>query len=228
MKKFSILLIACFIWTVSPNTFSQIKIIKVWPDKIPDSIVNKNYKEQDLSDESGIYRIKKVKDPTLTVFTPASGNGAAIIICPGGGYGHLAYAKEGVAVAKWFSSIGVTAFILKYRLPSDSIMKNKAIAPLQDAQESIRIVRRNAKEWNINPGKIGVIGFSAGGSLASLLCTHYNDKIYNCDTTSAKPDFSILLYPVISMREEITHPGSRKIFSAIIHRKKRSSIFQAN
>ncbi len=203
------LIFISFLFLICFSTNAQVKVINVWTNKIPDSIPNKNYKELDLSNKNGIYQIRKVKVPTLTVYTPSEGNGAAVIICPGGGYEHLAYAIEGVKVAKWFNKIGVTALILKYRLPSDSIMQNKAIGPLQDAQEAIRIVRRNAKLWNINPHKIGVIGFSAGVSLASLLCTHYNDKIYNCDTTSARPDFSILLYPVISMEDSITHMGSR-------------------
>ena len=193
-------------------TNAQEKIIKVWPGKIPGAIENSVYKEEDLTNESGVYRISKVTDPTLTVFAPPKekANGTAIIICPGGGYEHLAYAHEGVATAKWLNEIGITAFILKYRLPSDLIMKDKSVGPLQDAQEAMRIVRRNAKEWNINPDKIGVIGFSAGGHLASTLCTHYNDEVYNADTTSARPDFSILLYPVISMKPDITHKGSRK------------------
>lgn len=193
-------------------TNAQEKIIKVWPGKIPGAIENSVYKEEDLTNESGVYRISKVTDPTLTVFAPPKekANGTAIIICPGGGYEHLAYAHEGVATAKWLNEIGITAFILKYRLPSDLIMKDKSVGPLQDAQEAMRIVRRNAKEWNINPGKIGIIGFSAGGHLASTLCTHYNDEVYNADTTSARPDFSILLYPVISMKPDITHKGSRK------------------
>ena len=209
MKKILLPFIICSFLLISSFVPAQEKIIKVWPDKIPDSIVNNNYKEQDLSNRNGIYRISKVTDPTLSIFIPSEGNSAAVIICPGGGYEHLAYTKEGIDVAKWFNKIGVAAFVLKYRLPSDSIMKDKTIGPLQDAQEAMRIVRRNAKSWNINPDKIGVIGFSAGGSLASLLCTHYNDKIYDCDSTSAKPDFSILLYPVISMKADITHMGSR-------------------
>jgi acetyl esterase/lipase len=210
MKKLYTLALLTIFLFLTLSTQAQVKIIKVWPGKIPNSIINKTYKEQDLTYKNGIYRIKRVKVPTLMIFTPQNGNGSAVVICPGGGYGHLAYAKEGVDIAKRFNKMGVMAFILKYRLPSDSIMKNKSIGPLQDAQEAVRIVRRNSKEWKINPEKIGVIGFSAGGSLASLLCTHYNDKIYNCDFTSAKPDFSILLYPVISMKEEITHMGSRK------------------
>jgi len=209
MKKILFPVIAFFFLLLNSYTSAQVKIIKVWPNKIPDSIINKNYKEQDFSNENGIYRISKVTEPTLSVFISLKGNGTAVIICPGGGYEHLAYQKEGVDVAKWLNKIGVAAFVLKYRLPSDSIMKNKSIGPLQDAQEAIRIVRRNSKTWNVNPNKIGIMGFSAGGSLASLLCTHYNDKIYDNDSTSAKPDFSIFLYPVISMRAEITHMGSR-------------------
>jgi acetyl esterase/lipase len=118
---------------------------------------------------------------------------------------------EGYQIAEWFNNIGVTAIILKYRLPNDKIMQDKTIGPLQDAQEAIRIVRRHSKEWNINPGKIGIMGFSAGGNLASTASTHFNDIVYSLsDTTSARPDFSILAYPVISMDSSITHMGSRE------------------
>ena len=122
----------------------------------------------------------------------------------------LAIKHEGSQVAEWLNKRGITALVLKYRLPDTSIMTNKTIGPLQDAQKAIRIVRRNATEWNIDPHKIGVMGFSAGGHLASTLSTHYNEKVYNStDTTSARPDFSILIYPVISMDKTITHMGSR-------------------
>lgn len=199
-----------FICLSASLIFGQSQVIKVWKDKVPGSVVDKNYKEQDLTDKTVIYRIKKVSEPTLRVYLPEKGNGAAVVICPGGGYTHLAYAKEGAATARWFKTIGVAAFILKYRLPSDLIMKNKSIGPLQDAQEAMRIVRRNAKKWKIDPDKIGIVGFSAGGHLAASLCTHYNARLYNSDSTSARPDFSVLLYPVISMRKNITHEGSRK------------------
>ncbi len=190
---------------------AQQKVIKLWPNKIPGAIENSSYKEVDLSNVSGIYRISKVTDPTLTVFNPSKDkvNGTAIIICPGGGYAHLAFTKEGVDVAKWLNSLGVTAFVLKYRLPSSKIMKDKSIGPLQDAQRAIRIVRSNAKQWNLNPNKIGIMGFSAGGHLAASLSTLYNQKVYNSNTVSARPDFSVLLYPVISMEAKITHEGSR-------------------
>jgi acetyl esterase/lipase len=106
--------------------------------------------------------------------------------------------------------MGITAFVLKSRLPLDEIMTDKSIGPLEDVQEAMRNVRRHAKEWNINPDKIGIMGFSAGGHLASTLSTHFNDNVYDpIDTTSARPDFSILIYPVISMDSEITHMGSR-------------------
>lgn len=136
-------------------------------------------------------------------------NGSAVLIFPGGAYSYLALYKEGEKVAEWLNSLGITAFVLKYRLPNDRIMKNKTIGPLQDAQEAIRIIRRNSKEWNIDPSKIGVLGFSAGGHLAATLSTHYQYMVYDSDATSARPDFSILIYPVISMEEGITHNGSK-------------------
>jgi len=189
---------------------AQPKIIKIWPSQVPGSISNPAYRE--ISEFTDILRISQVSDPDIAVFLPPAekATGTAVVICPGGGYGILAYDYEGADIAKWLNTIGIAGIILKYRLPSDLIMKNKTIGPLQDAQEAIRIVRRNAKEWNINPLKIGIMGFSAGGHLASTLSTHYMDKVYETtDTTSARPDFSILIYPVISMDKDITHGGSR-------------------
>jgi acetyl esterase/lipase len=161
--------------------------------------------------DSQLTSTSKVTVPTLSLFLPDKdkSNGTAIVICPGGGYLHLAIDKEGFKIAKWLNTLGITAFVLKYRLPSDEIMENKTIGPLQDAQEALRIVRRDAKKWNINPEKIGIMGFSAGGHLASTVSTHYLDEVYVHDTISAKPNFSILIYPVISMEEEITHQGSK-------------------
>jgi acetyl esterase/lipase len=209
MKKINYSLLLLLL--ISLSALSQEKI-NVWSGNIPGSIEDTQYKEIDLSNETGIYRILKVKIPTLTIFNPPHGeaNGTAILICPGGGYSHLAYTKEGVDIAKWFNTLGITAFVLKYRLPSDSIMKDKTIGPLMDAQKAMRVIRSNAEKWNINPNKIGVTGFSAGGHLASTLCTHYDKKVYDSDTVSAKPDFSILGYPVISMDADIAHKGSKE------------------
>ncbi|AWK06333.1 beta-galactosidase [Flavobacterium crocinum] len=191
---------------------AQKKEIPLW-DKIPDEIQSKDYVEKVDYNKDGIAEgVRKVTVPTLTAYfaDPEKSNGSAVIICPGGAYGMLAINKEGFKVAEWLNNIGIHAFVLKYRLPNDLIMKNKTVAPLQDAQEALRMVRRNAMKWKINPNKIGIMGFSAGGHLASTLSTHYNDKVYiPSDTTSAKPNFSILIYPVISTQEGITHQGSK-------------------
>jgi len=156
--------------------------------------------------------LMKVTDPTLEMY-PAPvqhSSGTAVIICPGGGYGRLAIDHEGSLVAAKLNEWGITAFVLKYRLPSDAIMKQKSIGPLQDGQEAVRIVRRHGGEWNIDPHKIGIMGFSAGGHLAASVSTLYGDSLYTpMDTISARPDFSILVYPVISMDSTITHGGSR-------------------
>ena len=205
--KFFLLIVFAFTTLSSAQT----KVLKVWPDKIPGAIENPAIKEDTVKLENGQIRISKVVSPTITLFFPSKEtvNGAAVVICPGGGYGRLAIDHEGDFIAKWFNEIGVTGIVLKYRLPSDAIMKDKNIGPLQDVQEAIRIVRRNSKDWNIGPDKIGIIGFSAGGHLASTASTHFNEKVYDSDGTSARPDFAILLYPVISMNKEITHSGSR-------------------
>lgn len=191
---------------------AQNQIIPLWTEAIPDAIHDSSYQEKEISEEEIIKNSSKVVTPTLSVFFPDkdSSNGSSILIFPGGGYSHLAIDKEGTKVARWLNTLGITAFVLKYRLPNDQIMKAKTIGPLQDAQEAIRYIRRNAEKWKIKKNKIGVMGFSAGGHLAATLSTHYNDKVYQVsDSVSAKPDFSILIYPVISMTNEITHKGSQ-------------------
>ncbi|CAM3743562.1 alpha/beta hydrolase fold domain-containing protein [Flavobacterium chungbukense] len=210
-KKLKAVLISASLW-LSFTASGQKKEMPLW-DKIPDEIQSKEYAEKIDYNKNGIAEgIRKVTAPTLTAYfaDPIKSNGSAVIICPGGAYGMLAINKEGFKAAEWLNSIGIHAFVLKYRLPSDLIMKNKTVAPLQDAQEALRMVRRNAVQWKINPNKIGIMGFSAGGHLASTLSNHYNDKVYiPSDTTSAKPNFSILIYPVISAQESITHQGSK-------------------
>ncbi|WP_281310214.1 prolyl oligopeptidase family serine peptidase [Flavobacterium flavigenum] len=202
----------CISLGMSLSVFSQKKEIPLW-DKIPDAIENKEYTEKIVTNKDGIaVDVRKVTVPTLTAYfaDQEKSNGTSVIICPGGAYGMLAIDKEGYKVAEWLNSLGINAFVLKYRLPSDLIMKNKTVGPLQDAQEAVRLVRRNAVKWKLDPNKIGFMGFSAGGHLAATLATHYDDKVYiPSDTTSAKPNFSILIYPVISMQEGITHQGSK-------------------
>jgi acetyl esterase/lipase len=160
---------------------------------------------------NGAVRIASVINPTLTRFKPAKPNSMSVIICPGGGYGRLAVDHEGVEVAKAFNENGITAFVLKYRLPLDSIMKDKTTGPLQDAQQAIRMVRQQAVAWGLNPAKIGIMGFSAGGHLAATAATHFMQlaDATEKDTTSVRPDFAILIYPVISFDDSITHKGSK-------------------
>ncbi len=157
--------------------------------------------------------VNGVINPTLTVFLPdpAKATGSAVIICPGGGYGVLAISHEGYDMAKKFNEAGIAAFVLKYRLPKGGIMKDKSIGPLQDVQRAIQLVRESAKQWNINPNKIGILGSSAGGHLAATAGTHFNDaKIDNPNNISLRPDFLILNYPVISFTDSLTHQGSRQ------------------
>jgi pectinesterase len=158
-----------------------------------------------------VTRVAKVSNPTLTIFKPVKPNGRSVIICPGGGYSILAFDKEGTRVAEEMNRWGITAFVLKYRLPDDTTNIDRSLAPLQDAQQAIRLVRTNAKEWGINKNQIGIMGFSAGGHVASTAATHFDFKADagNNDTVSARPDFAVLIYPVISMDSSITHKGSR-------------------
>lgn len=201
----------CFILLFSAvmmNVQAQ-EIIPLYKGKIPGSKTPPaDYKETSVVGTTGLTSLSKVTDPTLTIFQPGKPNGTAVIICPGGGYSGLAFDKEGILVAKRFMEIGVTAFVLKYRLPSDLIMDDKSVGPLQDAMQAIYLVRKNAAIWNINPNRIGIMGFSAGGHLAGSLSTHYNDmKVQNQEQISLRPDFSILMYAVISFGE-YTHKGS--------------------
>jgi acetyl esterase/lipase len=210
MKKNPVIILVC-LWVVfSVASFAQEKTFNVWTGKIPGAIDDPAVKEETIKTETGAERVRYVTNPTLTAFYPPKekANGTAVIICPGGGYIRLAMPHEGYDVGKWFSENGVTAFVLKYRLPDDRIMQNKAVGPLQDIQESVRLVRRNAKEWGIDPNKIGVVGFSAGGHLASTVSTHYKDKVYDSDSTSARPDFSVLVYAVVSLTGKDIHAGS--------------------
>jgi acetyl esterase/lipase len=146
---------------------------------------------------------------SITVHRPApeTANGAAVVICPGGGYGGLVTGAEGHGIAKWLTAHGIAGIVLEYRLP-----KGRPFVPLLDAQRAIRMVRSNAKQWNIDPSHIGIIGFSAGGHLASTAGTHFDsgdpqaaDPI---DRVSCRPDFVILIYPVVTMGEK-THGGSK-------------------
>lgn len=189
------------------------QIMDLYPDKVPNSKIDANYIERsDTSKTDGKIRISKVTKPQLIAFYPEKGkaNGTSVIICPGGGYAILAITHEGYDIAKEFNKYGITAFVLKYRLPSDEIMLDKAIGPLQDAQQAMKTVRENASRWNLDTAKIGIMGFSAGGHLASTLETHYQKSLIdNPKNTNLRPDFAILGYPVVTMGK-FAHKGSKE------------------
>ncbi|MFD1142379.1 alpha/beta hydrolase [Larkinella insperata] len=157
--------------------------------------------------------VSNVVQPTLSIFLPPKdkATGAAVIICPGGGYGVLVMKREGYDVAEAFTKMGVAAFVLKYRLPNEKTMVDPSIGPLQDAQQALKTVRQRAKEWGVDPDRIGIMGFSAGGHLAATAGTHFKKSVVdNSEAVSVRPDFMILIYPVISFRDGIGHSGSRK------------------
>lgn len=149
--------------------------------------------------------------PTLTVFRPDHPNGKAIIICPGGGYRGVSIDKEGILVARELMRDSITAFVLKYRTPNDRTALDKSLAPLQDAQQAIRHVRSYAGDYKIRPDQIGIMGFSAGGHLAAILATRFDEAADSeqTDSISLRPDFAILIYPVISFDDTLAHKGSR-------------------
>nr|WP_294947493.1 alpha/beta hydrolase [uncultured Mucilaginibacter sp.] len=205
MKK---ILIACALIMTIFSAYSQQGPLPLYPKGVPNSKPTPAGYVQVTDANSWI---TKVSIPTITPYLPEKGtaNGAAIIIFPGGSYAGLANKHEGADIAKAFSSIGVTAFLVKYRLPTDEIMVDKTIGPLQDAQRAVQIVRQGASVWGIDPNRIGIIGFSAGGHLASTEGTHF-DKVLidNKDNISVRPDFMMLIYPVITFGPK-GHTGSR-------------------
>ena len=157
--------------------------------------------------------IKKVSRPVIQIYLPAKARatGASVVIFPGGSYAGLTFDFEGTQQARYFIDHGIAALVVKYRIPDDRTMVDKSMAPLQDAQQAMRFARQHAADWNLDPERIGAIGFSAGGHLASTLATHF-DKSYvdNPDHINLRPDFLVLVYPVISMDAKITHVDSRK------------------
>ena len=206
------LIIILSLFTMVTVSLKAQEVIPLYDGAIPGAKNSATYIEETVKGTDGISRVSKVVTPTLTVFSPLAdkANGTAVIICPGGGYGILAIDHEGYNVAKRFSEIGVTAFVLKYRLPSDEIMVDKTYALLQDAEQAIYLVRKNAKKYRIKSNKIGIMGFSAGGHLASTLLAHYTDiKITDAEKINLRPDFAALIYPVISFEQSV-HTGTMK------------------
>lgn len=177
---------------------------------IPNQIVVPNEEREDPFE--GIIIVSKVTEPAYQYFRVKEDNikRPCVIIYPGGAYFILASGHEGVEVAKFFNSIGVNAMVVKYRIPNDNAQVDKSIAPLQDAQQAMLLARSNAATWGIDANKIGILGFSAGGHLAASLSSHYADvKIDNPLNISLRPNFQILIYPVITMKD-FGHIGSKE------------------
>jgi len=193
--------------------FAQNHTLPLWPGNPP--LQNASDLKEEAT-QQGILRIANVQTPTIEVYLPTKqiATGEAVVIFPGGGYGILAYDWEGTDFAKWLNAQGIAGIVVKYRLPISKSLTDAKEVPLMDAQRAIRLVRKNAEAWNIDPTKVGVMGFSAGGHLASTLSTQYNHEVNRpkdeIDAIAARPDFSILVYPVISFRDAAVHSGSRK------------------
>ena len=198
-----------------------LQLILAQKDKIslyPEGIPCKSNLETELDYDSSGRIFKKVSDPEIWYYPSdkmkGKENNVAVLVIPGGGYWGLWFDKEGVDVAKWLNNIGVSAFVLKHRLPHWESKDCRSKVALMDAQRAMRIIRKNSKIWNIDPNKIGVLGFSAGGHLASTLSTHHDNGLdlsdLEIEKTSSRPDFSILVYPVITMNRPYAHNGSRE------------------
>ena len=205
-----LLLFALFTAVITQTAHSQ-EIIRLWPDgAIPNAVVGVQLTEKsDVGD--GILRISNVTVPTITAYLPPAGQatGAAVMICPGGGYSILASGHEGEDIARWLNGMGIAGFVLKYRLPNEKIMINQHEVPLVDAMQGITLIRQNATRYGIDPSMVGVMGFSAGGHLASTLATHFNRGTRAADGgAQVRPDFAILLYPVVTFGDQ-AHTGSR-------------------
>ena len=180
----------------SLSTFSQKKeIIYLWPGEVPGEVKEKQSPTIDTIRKDNVLRYNEVTNPAIEVCLPDRlvKNGSAIIVCPGGGYKILAYDKEGTEIAAWLNKLGFTAFVLQYRIP------DKKDGAIQDIQRAIRLVRSISQKRNLDPEKIGVIGFSAGGSLSARASTLFNKKTYSmvdkADSLSCRPDFTMLIYP---------------------------------
>ncbi|MCP9764361.1 alpha/beta hydrolase [Lacihabitans soyangensis] len=198
---------------VSQTLLAQYPIIPLYegnsPGLKPEAV---SKKENVVKEKDGITRINDITVPTLTVIKPKKKTSdASVIVCPGGGYAILAWDHEGTSIGEWFASKGVTAFVLKYRLPQDELFENAEVRPLQDAQQSIRYIRQNAEKFGVSANKIGIMGFSAGGHLAATASTHFSNQIGEITNPqiSVRPDFTILMYPVVSFSDKISHMGSR-------------------
>jgi len=204
------------VWLAQASFAAEPMEIPVWPPEALPKI--ERVKPEAVVDRGSTNKpdraVSNVTVPTLTVYLPEGNqtDTVAVIICPGGGYSHLSLDKEGHAVARWLNTIGVAGIVLKYRMPRPDLSAGQKPWPIQDGEQAIRLVRSHAAEWKIDPHHVGLMGFSAGGHLASSVGTHLETPTQTAtnpvERLSTRPDFMVLVYPVISMEEPIAHQGS--------------------
>jgi acetyl esterase/lipase len=209
MTRSSLLLLSLL--AALPLNASEPLVVKLWPSGAPEKpgVTIDAEKRIEPKNEKDVLRVTNVTEPTLTVYRPAPPvvpNGTAVLVCPGGGYGILAIEHEGTQVCDWLNSLGVTAVLLKYRVPVRD--KTPGYEPLQDAQRAVGIVRQNALQWGINPKRIGILGFSAGGHLSVMASLHANEHTYPTDpaldVADATPNFLIPIYPAYLVGKDDT------------------------
>jgi len=190
--------------------------LEIWPGQVPGEKgdVGEEKLMPPKDEKRPVTRVTNVSRPTITLYQPdpAQRTGTAVVICPGGGYSILAIDLEGEEVARWLNSIGVTGIVLKYRVPARKDQP-KHLAPLQDAQRAMSLVRSRAKDWGLEAGRIGILGFSAGGHLAAATATNHDKRHYDAvdevDRTSCRPDFAVLVYPAYLIAEDRLAPEIR-------------------
>lgn len=191
------------------------EVVPLWPGAIPGAgsrPIARKVNERSKTPGGHDRWVTGIDSPALVVKRPAQPNGAAVLLVPGGGYGFLSYDNEGIEQARWLNALGVTCFILLYRLPGEG-WGERRLVPLQDAQRAVRVIRARATAFGVDPARVAVLGFSAGGHLAGSLATRFAERVYApvdaADRLSARPDLAGLIYPVVSMDAAITHKGSR-------------------
>ncbi len=190
--------------------------LEIWPGQVPGEKgdVGEEKLMPPKDEKRPVTRVTNVSRPTITLYQPdpAQRTGTAVVICPGGGYSILAIDLEGEEVARWLNSIGVTGIVLKYRVPARKDQP-KHLAPLQDAQRAMSLVRSRAKDWGLEAGRIGILGFSAGGHLAAATATNHDKRHYDAvdevDRTSCRPDFAVLVYPAYLIAADRLAPEIR-------------------
>lgn len=207
MKTISSILTLLFM-TMTIN--AQRDSVFLYPEGVP-GLKDTSIKESNVVRPDGLLRLKDVTNPVIFPFIPegADDKTPAVVICPGGGYAIVSITSEGFNIARWFQERGIAAFVLKYRLPSDKAFDDKKMAPLQDVHQSFKYLREHAADYNIDKKNIGIMGFSAGGHLAASASVLYKAPLVDEKAKNLRPAFSILVYPVISFTDELTHKGSR-------------------